>query len=556
MAAPTTKEVFGGDCRAVRNPTEPVLTAWEPDDRAQLNALRRQGAVAVRYRAVGCNVELEVLPNCIGTGEYAFVPTPSSKQDYITDERALFAELPLGGAGLSSRLRGNNVLRTDYTLTGVASLPSGNAYAVSDLRGPDCGRATHIVARIYVGGFAMASGQEQSLRAAASIFNVGAGASVDARVERVFQDGTPSACSEAIDAGRDDARCSVPLRIGLLALKPEEKVAASKKECARGTHFETGTGCVPDKVAEAPPPVPLVAAPASPSATPQTAPAPRRSDSEYEAVGLRANAAVAAWKPFLGATPENTKARLEVIAACDALYFAAVQRETGARDAIGAAYNAAAARHAGGAPDAPDWWRITVRAFRDWATASKRSGSDPNPRTSPPARWAAEANYVLIDADIVRNFEQSSQHLRYSGSPSGILAQFDRDGVEAKKWFDALQSSMDEFVSPEWTTAAITRQGTLYDAIRTALQSAPGFDGSAEWRRKRNEAIAKADRIMIGRYATAYYISQRYQTSVTSVARAVRRLSYFSDVLGNARMRDYTKTVQHFTYVDDMFKKP
>ena len=61
VKSPSTGEVFGGKtCHAVRNPTEPRLTAWDPDDRAQINALRGRGVVAVRYAVRGCNVELEV----------------------------------------------------------------------------------------------------------------------------------------------------------------------------------------------------------------------------------------------------------------------------------------------------------------------------------------------------------------------------------------------------------------------------------------------------------------------------------------------------------------
>src|SRR5688572_24270739 len=64
-AAPTTGDVFGGTtCKAVRNPREPKLTAWDPEERAQINAVRQNGVVAVRYALKGCNVELEVLPDC------------------------------------------------------------------------------------------------------------------------------------------------------------------------------------------------------------------------------------------------------------------------------------------------------------------------------------------------------------------------------------------------------------------------------------------------------------------------------------------------------------
>ncbi len=44
-----------------------------------------------------------------------------------------------------------------------------------------------------------------------------------------------------------------------------------------------------------------------------------------------------------------------------------------------------------------------------------------------------------------------------------------RTPVEAKKCYDKLQHVIDAYVSPEWTTAAIARQGSLYDSLRTGL---------------------------------------------------------------------------------------
>ncbi len=42
-----------------------------------IETLRTQGVVAVRYSKVGCDVELEILPNCIGTGSYKYEPYAS-----------------------------------------------------------------------------------------------------------------------------------------------------------------------------------------------------------------------------------------------------------------------------------------------------------------------------------------------------------------------------------------------------------------------------------------------------------------------------------------------
>jgi len=205
-------------CHAVKNPMEPKLTAWDPDERARINALRQQGVVAVRYAVRGCNVELEVLPNCVGKGTYGFSAYAESRQDYLQNQDDLFAELPLGAASLSGKLSGNRQLRTDYLLVGVASLPSNAAYAKESLEGPDCARATHVVARVYLGGFVLAAGDEHTLKAEASLFGAGAGGDVSSKIERVWSGGVASACSKAQEEGKESPLCSVPLQIGLLPL--------------------------------------------------------------------------------------------------------------------------------------------------------------------------------------------------------------------------------------------------------------------------------------------------------------------------------------------------
>src|SRR6185437_875092 len=108
LEAPTTGEAFGDvRCSAVRPQTEPDLMAWDPGSRANLNRLRRQGAVAVRYAQKGCNVELEVLSNCIGPGTdkaYAYTAYSASQSKTAKNAQELFAELPIGAARLTGKL--------------------------------------------------------------------------------------------------------------------------------------------------------------------------------------------------------------------------------------------------------------------------------------------------------------------------------------------------------------------------------------------------------------------------------------------------------------------
>lgn len=279
---------------------------WDSGSRANLATLRKDGVVAVRYKAQGCNVELEVLSNCIGTaGKYSYQAYPESDSKIMRNNQELYAELPIGAARLGGKLKGGRALRTDYTLVGMHVLPAGSTYQAADLKGPDCDRATHVVSRVYLGGFKMVAGEIHQMEVAARVFGAGGGASQQAGAEHVAEGGRGEACEEAQKDGKENTGCSVPLRVGLLAISGRaeggcpsgssfdgtqcvqkqvvtqvECPAGSKLEngrciasvsttCSAGLHFEAGRGCVPD--ATAAPPTTQPSQPAQPpSGQPQT----------------------------------------------------------------------------------------------------------------------------------------------------------------------------------------------------------------------------------------------------------------------------------------------
>jgi formylglycine-generating enzyme required for sulfatase activity len=219
---PDPGKVFGGmQCSSVRPQTEPDLMGWDPGSRANLNRLRQDGVVAVRYVSEGCNVELEVLSNCIVPGKYAYQPYTESQSKTLKTERDLFAEIPISAARLSGQLKGNRMLRTDYELVGTASLPAGSVFNKKDLRGPkaECAKATHVVSAVYLGGFAMVAGEESKLAAKVTVFGVGAGDEEGKSMERIDKAGNPKACEEANKSGKENEGCRVPLRIGLSPLE-------------------------------------------------------------------------------------------------------------------------------------------------------------------------------------------------------------------------------------------------------------------------------------------------------------------------------------------------
>lgn len=267
-----TGEAFSGpgvvQCESIRPQSEPDLMAWDAGSRAKLKQLHEQGVVAVRYRAEGCNVELEVL-NCVGQEQYEFSAYSANETKLARSERDLYAELPIGAARFGGKVGAGRGLRTDYKLSGIKRLRAMRTYPESKLTG-DCDRATHVVNTLYIGGFAMAAGQSESLAAGASVFGVGAGGSQTQSAQRLVEEGSAEACDVAQREGKEMPLCSVPLRVGLTPI--EGRVDGS---CPSGAKWD-GKQCVVVASADAP----------SKSVDPPPAapPAPRvQTDSEWRA---------------------------------------------------------------------------------------------------------------------------------------------------------------------------------------------------------------------------------------------------------------------------------
>jgi hypothetical protein len=225
----STGDAFEGvKCSAVRPSTKPDLMAWDSGSRAELNRLRREGVVAVRYSANGCDVQLELLSSCIGKiGKYQFDAENANERKVAHNASELFAQLPLGAGAVSGKLKGGRVLRTDYMLAGQYSLPPDASFRASDLKGPDCGRATHVISAIYVGAFAMGAGESRAVDADASLFGAHSSLENKAEVDVFHTEGDVESCAAAQKDRKESDGCAVPLRIGLLKLDAPPATAAA-----------------------------------------------------------------------------------------------------------------------------------------------------------------------------------------------------------------------------------------------------------------------------------------------------------------------------------------
>src|ERR1700761_6234340 len=139
-----------------------------------------------------------------------------------------------------------------------------------------------------------------------------------------------------------------------------------------------------------------------------------------------------------------------------------------------------------------------------------------------------------------------------------------------------------EYGSFEWAAAATARSGTLYDSIRTGLDLvAPNYftpqqdallkklQGIADklndagqgdkadqvqkqiddtrdavrgkWRANKDQYMEVCNQKMVGKYVTAAMIARQYNVKNASVQYAVSRLAFFTDYLGDDKMKPYVE---------------
>jgi hypothetical protein len=85
------------------------------------------------------------------------------------------------------------------------------------------------------------------------------------------------------------------------------------------------------------------------------------------------------------------------------------------------------------------------------------------------------------------------------------------------------------------------------DALRVKVQNA--------WRDRRDQELNSADQIMVDRYGNAVVLAKRYSVSNPEVTRAIRRLAFFTDVIGEAKMQQYAGTIKDLNYSPGMFPR-
>jgi hypothetical protein len=307
-----------------------------------------------------------------------------------------------------------------------------------------------------------------------------------------------------------------------------------------------------------------------------------------EADYIVASAELKRWDRFSPDTGANATARLAAQRAMDGYYNANKTKDSAAQYAVQAAYWSAVTRHVVQSAEADKWWQATITAFAKWRQLAPTEGGKSKALSSLEAKMAAEGEYTMLDREIENKFDYETGHHRYRGTTVEVVKQYATQAGVAKGWFDKLEHIVSFYVSPEWTIAAISRQGSLYDSLRTGLYNVrpPAlkmFDAKTEallkraensddpdlqakadevrvqvqtaWRQKRDQELDSADRIMIDRYGTAVTLARRYNVSNPAVVRAIRRLAFVTEVIGEAKMKQFAGGVKELNYTEGMFQR-
>lgn len=308
-----------------------------------------------------------------------------------------------------------------------------------------------------------------------------------------------------------------------------------------------------------------------------------RAEADY----IVASADLKKWDEYSPDTGANEAARQRAESSMKAYFDLNRNNDAAGQYVVNAAYNVAKAKRAAKSPEADQWWDTTMRAFEKYRVVAPRNPDGSSTAVgSPEASMAAEGAFTLVDRDVRKDFDYETGHHHYHGTAVEVINSYRADAVDAKKWYDKLQRVVDDYAAPEWAAAAIARQGSLYDSLRTGLyETRPPalvmFDKKTErllkmaetsnnarlqeqadaartnvqnaWRDKKEQELNSADQIMVDRYGNALMLARRYNVSNPAVVRAIQRLAFFTDVIGEAKLATYATRVKDLNYTPGTF---
>jgi tetratricopeptide (TPR) repeat protein len=311
----------------------------------------------------------------------------------------------------------------------------------------------------------------------------------------------------------------------------------------------------------------------------------KRADADY----LKASFDYGQWNPTGGDSGGNGAARAQAITTLTQFHTQNHNKPESARFELEAAYRIAKMMQSANDTTYHNWMK-TVIADWEFFKSHPASLTTPDGKTAqiqasdaPFSDYGGEADFTLVDEQVHASFDYSTNHHHYTGAVGDVLKAVDKDLGDAEKtWRPQLEQVAQRYGSFEWAAAATARIGSLYDSIRTGLDlvvpkyftpqqeallnklqkiadqlNAAGQTDKADkiqqqiddtkdqvrtkWREQKDKYLEVCNQKMVGRYVTAALIARKYNVKNAAVQNAVARLAFFSDYLGDDKMKAYVQ---------------
>ncbi|MEZ4258496.1 MAG: tetratricopeptide repeat protein [Polyangiaceae bacterium] len=310
-------------------------------------------------------------------------------------------------------------------------------------------------------------------------------------------------------------------------------------------------------------------------------PAEERANADY----LVASYDYRQWNPTSGDSGANRQTRFAAERSLTA-YFQANRNTAGAaKYLVEAAYAIGKMKRSANDVTYKVWFRSTVATWENFKAKAPVKDGKSEAQSPPYVDYAAEADLALVDDEIKSKFDSPDKH-KYSGAVSDVVGEVNQQGVvtkkgkyqlnaaDAEKWDQQLDRITKTYQSLEWVPAAYARRGAIFDTLRTGLYNTvppalkyftakeEAFLKSMEnsgrqelqdkadelrdakkefWRKKKDQELSGADQLMVRHYATAVAMARKYNVKNAYVSKAISRLAYFTDIIGDAKMKGYVE---------------
>ncbi len=227
-----------GQCNASSaSHLSPMVVDWDTPDRAKIEALSRDGVMAISY--VDCNIR--VLPQCHAPGKYRYMPTTLAHDtERISSADDLYVKLPFTAISLQGTLSRAGTLAVAMSIVGQYQAERREINDV-DLIG-SCDGVTHVVVALTTGAFTFAAGARAEVKADASAGVFGAGDQSSVAEQTLRTDGFERACQQStLSDIAPPAGCGAIVRLEMMPLPGTQRKMAVAEDQWRADRHDAAT---------------------------------------------------------------------------------------------------------------------------------------------------------------------------------------------------------------------------------------------------------------------------------------------------------------------------